>query len=549
MESAKKSSTRSGQKRSQRFNRQFRNRFLTIERLEPREVLAASVTATLSSGGNLKVIGTDHDDNILFRQGGGKISIANVSKSWSVNKVKSITIDLKGGDDYVSLNSVANGGARNMWVPVSIRSGVGTEHVQLPDAFDVYFSGLGHLLSVGGDGSCTLDGVDPHESGDDSSGDNSTDVNIDAQASPATTWFDTNIHDNNLKNLAKQDYTDGVLGRTDMIGLFRQVALDGTVTFTEFGDLQLIINNASLFTGVSFVQQLAADVVLGNAANAHYLGQTLGNLKVGSNGTQLNNLVGKWFLGTDHPLGKSDWGTTFGYRQVSGTLFVNGASYTDVRQGGLGDCYFLASLAETALKNPSAITSMFIVNGDGTYTVRFFHGSKAEYVTVDSQLPTDSSGYLVFDGMGQKASSTSNELWVALAEKAYVQLNEVGWLRPTSWGGGQNVYTGISGGVMYQALNQITGQTTIAYVSSTSSFSTFASAFNGGKSICLGSKSSPASSQIVGGHAYAVISVNTSNQTVQVFNPWGLNNGHDSGLITLSWTDIGKSFDWYDRTA
>jgi len=33
-------------------------------------------------------------------------------------------------------------------------------------------------------------------------------------------------------------------------------------------------------------------------------------------------------------------------------------------------------------------------------------------------------------------------LWVALAEKAYVQMNEAGWLRPSSSGGGQNAYFG-----------------------------------------------------------------------------------------------------------
>ena len=32
---------------------------------------------------------------------------------------------------------------------------------------------------------------------------------------------------------------------------------------------------------------------------------------------------------------------------------------------------------------------MFIVNGDGTYTVRFNNGSQSQYVTVDSYLPTN----------------------------------------------------------------------------------------------------------------------------------------------------------------
>ena len=130
-------------------------------------------------------------------------------------------------------------------------------------------------------------------------------------------------------------------------------------------------------------------------------------------------------------------------------------------------------------------------------------------------------------------------------------MNECGWIRPTSWGGGQNKYTAISGGCMYMALNQITGQATVAYtsVSTTSGFNAFVAAFNAGKSICFGSKTSPASSSVVGNHAYAVIAYNTKTQTVTLFNPWGLNNGHDSGLVTLTWTQVKTSFDWFDRTA
>jgi hypothetical protein len=363
-------------------------------------------------------------------------------------------------------------------------------------------------------------------------------------SSQPPTWFDSHVQTSGIRTLADTDYQDGVLSRADMMGLFRGVEQLGVVTATELSDLTNIISNSSLFGGLNYVQVLSSDIVLGNAANAHYLGTTLGNLAVGSSATQLEDLVDKWFLGTDHPLGKADTGAIFSYSAVSGQLFVNGPSYSDVRQGLVSDCYFLSSLAETALRNPTAIMNMFIVNGDGTYTVSFYNGSRADYVTVDQQLPT-SGGKLVFDGKGAGASDPKNELWVALAEKAYVQMNESGWIRPAAWGGGQNVYTSISTGFGYMALGQITGQATDPLESPVGS--SLAAAFAAGKSIVLTSTASP-SSAVIGSHVYAVLSVDSTAQTVTLFNPWGLNNSHDSGVITLTWPKIAANFTYFDQT-
>ena len=51
----------------------------------------------------------------------------------------------------------------------------------------------------------------------------------------------------------------------------------------------------------SYVQVLAGDVVNGNPANAHYQGAPLGNLAAGSSAAQLDDLIDKWFYGTDLP--------------------------------------------------------------------------------------------------------------------------------------------------------------------------------------------------------------------------------------------------------
>jgi hypothetical protein len=166
----------------------------------------------------------------------------------------------------------------------------------------------------------------------------------------------------------------------------------------------------------------------------------------------MERLIGKWFLGQDRPIIPH---TNYTYRYVSGSLFQNGSSAEDVKQGALNDCYYLATLAGIAHEQPSHIQSMFIDNGDNTFTVRFFNDGVADYVTVDRYLPTRSNGTAAYaDWGGGINTSTSNELWVALAEKAYVQLGQSGWSRP---GRNQNSYSAIEWGWMDYVIRQVTG--------------------------------------------------------------------------------------------
>jgi hypothetical protein len=333
-----------------------------------------------------------------------------------------------------------------------------------------------------------------------------------------------------------------LIDRSDMIALLRSAEDSAVLDATELADLRAIVANTSLFGSLDYVTKLASYVVNGNAANAKFQGQALGNVAAGSSATQLENLVGKWFLGVDHPTLST--GT---YRQVAGQLFVNGVSYTDIHQGSLGDCYFVASLGETALKMPNTITSMFVTNGDGTYTVRFYHAGAPEYVTVDTYLPTNANGQLFYATRGAMYNNSGNELWVALAEKAYVQLNEMGWERGSLSGNGQNAYSAIEGGYCNAALGHITGlaTTNFAMFSAPASETTFKNAYNAGKLIDFASLPSPGSSSVVGSHAYAVLSYDATAHTVTLFNPWGT----EFGLVTMAWSDLSASFYYFDRTA
>jgi hypothetical protein len=153
-----------------------------------------------------------------------------------------------------------------------------------------------------------------------------------------------------------------------------------SLTATEMSDLKTVA--ANLNNGMStsaYLVSITNALVNGNAANATWTGgaasaKTLDNLAVGSSATQLSELVGKWFLGTDLPSSTIDGKeNAVSYSASTSPLFASsGPSMNDVNQGYLGDCYLLSSLAEVAKQNPDIIHSMFTDNGNGTYGVRFY---------------------------------------------------------------------------------------------------------------------------------------------------------------------------------
>src|SRR6185369_8574214 len=245
-------------------------------------------------------------------------------------------------------------------------------------------------------------------------------------------------------------------------------------------------------------------------------GLSLGNLGAGDSATKLETLIDKWFLGADHPIAKDPYNsTTYGYQEAQGSLFVNGPALTDIAQGYLGDCYLLASFGAVARINPGAISSMFTDNGDGTFTVRFFNNGAADYVTVDRMLPA-SGGQFIFANMGRSMSDPNNELWVALAEKAYAQLNEEAWIGH----GSANAYQALSGGWMEPVLEEVTNQAASSYLNP--AMSAVINALSSGKAVTAGTKGST-SNGIISGHAYVLTGYDATTGTFTFYNPWGTN--------------------------
>jgi hypothetical protein len=100
-------------------------------------------------------------------------------------------------------------------------------------------------------------------------------------------------------------------------------------------------------------------------------------------------------------------------------LGADAASLSEINQGEVGDCWFIASIGAELQQDPNFVRDHIHDNGNGTYTVTFYDDGKPVQVTVDGQIPTDR------DGAGSPGAHTDSSwdsdgpLWLAIYEKAY----------------------------------------------------------------------------------------------------------------------------------
>ena len=357
-----------------------------------------------------------------------------------------------------------------------------------------------------------------------------------------STWAETNLQDAGLREAVSDRLLDWRIDRGEMVDILREAGSDdGTVDRIEMADLRKLLKDADALGLADHVRVLAAKVVQGDRGNRLYQGDALGNLRNGSDQDHLDKLVDKWFLGKDHPT------TPHTYQPAGGDLFRSGVSYTDVDQGALADCYFVSALAALAHRSPSRVQDMFIDNGDGTYTVRFYTSRGADYVTVDRDLPTDANGRLVYANMGDHYASTSNELWVPLAEKAYAQLAEagsVGWWGRRMWRTvfADNSYKGIEGGSFEHAIREIAGERARQSRLGASSRQSIVDAYNAGDMVAIGTKDHVSQgSPFVGDHSYALIGVDPASGDFTLYNPHG-------STLQVTWQEIQTDVQSWGRT-
>jgi len=339
----------------------------------------------------------------------------------------------------------------------------------------------------------------------------------------------------------------GALSYSSMLKLLNDAA-PGGMTVSEFRGLQFLASELNTAGGIqtsAYVMQIFDNVVEGNSANATWRGGAatavaLGNLSAASSQTQVNELIGKWFLGADLP-STAVTGMTGTYQAVSTPLFsAGGPVLTDINQGDVGDCYLLAALAETALQDPSLIQNMIQLNPNGTCSVEFHVNGQDTFVTVNTALPMMPSGYSYGDGsrfeFDHGASAGASNDWSALIEKAYVQLEAQTGVMAGSDGLHGNAYADISGG-WSNGLSAITGQSVASYglfagespAALGAVLTDLQSAFANHEDVLMASSGDDSANNIVGGHMYAVIGVNLAAGTVMLDNPWN-GSGLGAGL-------------------
>jgi hypothetical protein len=350
---------------------------------------------------------------------------------------------------------------------------------------------------------------------------------------------------------------DGTLSYSAMLQVLRTAAVGG-MNAIKFGALKLLaseLGESCGFGASAYVEQIAKDVIDGNSANAFYNGGAstaapLGNLTASSSQAQMDELIGKWFLGADLPslsipasVGSA---VPSQYQAIDLPLFgPAGPSYLDVNQGNVGDGYFLAALAETAYLDPGLIKNMIQENPNGTYSVRFEVNGAADYVTVNDELPVMLDGYQAANGSTLEFAN-SPYAWSLLIEKAYAQLVEQSDVTPGDvLGAHGDAYADLAGGDS-NGISVITGDSAdfigLASGESAPALASLASGLQSDLSAHLDVLFASSSLQngignLVNNQMFEVLAVNVAGQSVLLQNPWN-GSGLGSGKAMQFWESL-----------
>lgn len=113
------------------------------------------------------------------------------------------------------------------------------------------------------------------------------------------------------------------------------------------------------------------------------------------------------------------WKRPCEFMKTRPVLFKDSIDPNDIKQGALGNCWFLAAISSLA-ENPDMVNRLFITkeyNEFGIYRLRICKNGEWIVVTVDDYIPCTIKGGPMF------TSGNGDELWVLLLEKAYAKVH------------------------------------------------------------------------------------------------------------------------------
>jgi hypothetical protein len=224
---------------------------------------------------------------------------------------------------------------------------------------------------------------------------------------------------------------------------------------------------------------------------------------------------------------------------------ASGVDASDVRQGNIGDCFFLSPLMATARINPRRISQMVrrigeSPSGGDAYEVKLYDAS-GRIVThhVDDRFVSNSDGTPRYAQYGDRSAS-GPELWVMLMEKA--------------WAAQRGGFNNMDFGMANDGLMAVTGKGStwhhVADENTDQILNNIWHAVQDGKPvipITPGPITTPALTwaaaagiTLIPSHAYNVESANRSDREIDVANPHGRNH-----LRGLSVENFRMVFDWY----
>jgi len=196
----------------------------------------------------------------------------------------------------------------------------------------------------------------------------------------------------------------------------------------------------------------------------------------------------------------------------------NGPTEDDIRQGYVGDCYYLSTLAAVAKVDPMRIEQSVVQLADGTYVVQINKGSQVDYVHVDGSLPTWGWGAPAYANFGQQGS-----MWVAVMEKAFAVVRT-----------GADSYASLNSGWMDESFSTFGLASTgfYSFANSAALMSTLTSQLAANKAVTIGINTPELGAPLIGDHAYEVVATvadpSGKGTDVELRNPWGIDGVSNS---------------------